>query len=54
MTDRARTRLAWVTFGFIALVFVAGFAYGALSGLRLDLFVASMFSFPVVGVSITS
>lgn len=54
MTDRTASRLAWVTFWFIALVFVAGVAYGALSGRGVDLFVTSMFSFPVVGVLITS
>ncbi|MBA2273565.1 MAG: hypothetical protein H0W21_06655, partial [Actinobacteria bacterium] len=54
MTDKAMSRLAWVTFGFIALGFVSGLGYGALSGRGVDLFVTSMFSFPVVGVLITS
>ncbi len=54
MTDRTASRLAWATFWFIALVFVAGLGYGALSGLGVDLFVTSMFSFPVVGILITS
>ena len=54
MTDQTASRLAWVTFWFIALVFVAGVTYGALSGRGVDLFVTSMSSFAVVGILITS
>jgi len=54
VTDQTASRLAWVTFWLIALVFVAGVAYGALSGRGVDLFVTSMSSFAVVGILITS
>ena len=55
MTDRTARRLAWVVFGFIALIAVGNLVSSVLvADLRLPLTLFAMLPFPIVGIVIAS